>query len=91
MTTITQEVDRVASKKEKISTAIDLPLSDECKRILAYADNEADNLKHRYIGAEHLLLGILREEKCLAAEVLSRRSLKLETLRDAFRNSVKQS
>src|SRR5262245_19120289 len=44
--------------REKVSTSIDLPLSMECKRILAYAEEEAELLFHRHIGTEHLLLGI---------------------------------
>ena len=65
-----------------MSTSIDLPLSDECKRILAYAAEEAERLNHRHIGTEHLLLGILREEKCLAAKILQERGLRLNTIRE---------
>jgi ATP-dependent Clp protease ATP-binding subunit ClpC len=68
--------------REKISTSIDLPLSNECKRILAYAAVEAERLKHRHIGTEHLLLGILREEKCVAAEILHERGLRLNAIRE---------
>src|ERR1044072_1412096 len=49
---------------EKVSTSVDLPLSNECKRVLAYAAEEAERLSHKHIGTEHLLLGLLREEKC---------------------------
>jgi arylformamidase len=67
--------------REKISTALDLPLSDACKEVLAYAAEEAERLNHRHIGVDHLLLGVLREEKCAAAQVLSRYGLKLEVMR----------
>ena len=43
---------------------------DECKRVLAYAAEEAERLNHKHIGTEHLMLGLLREEKCFAAEIL---------------------
>jgi ATP-dependent Clp protease ATP-binding subunit ClpA len=56
--------------REKISTSVDLPLSNECKRALAYAGEEADLLGHRHIGSEHLLLGLLREEGCFGAQVM---------------------
>src|SRR5215831_5562923 len=56
--------------REKVPTSIDLPLSNECTRILAYSAEEAERLNHQHIGTEHLLLGILREEKCVAAEIL---------------------
>jgi Clp amino terminal domain, pathogenicity island component len=52
-------------------TSIDLPLSDECKRVLAYAAEEASALNHRYIGTEHLLLGVMREPHTAAAQILS--------------------
>jgi kynurenine formamidase len=67
--------------REKVSVSLDLPLSNECRRILACAAEEAERLNHRYIGVEHLLLGVLREEKCVAAQVLSRHGLKLEVMR----------
>ena len=67
--------------REKVPTSIDLPLSNECKRILAYAAEEAELLLHRHIGTEHLLLGICREERCAAAEVLQQFGLRLDAIR----------
>jgi ATP-dependent Clp protease ATP-binding subunit ClpC len=67
--------------RSPFSTSVDPPLSAECKRILAYAAEEAERLAHTYIGAEHLLLGILREEGCLAARLLSERGISLEQTR----------
>jgi ATP-dependent Clp protease ATP-binding subunit ClpC len=60
---------------------VDLPLSDECKRVLAFAAGEAEGLGHKHIGTEHLLLGLLREEKCFAAEILRERGIQLDTVR----------
>jgi ATP-dependent Clp protease ATP-binding subunit ClpA len=54
----------------KISTSVDIPLDDGCKRVLAHAAQEADRLNHRHIGSEHLLLGVMREERSRAAQVL---------------------
>jgi len=68
--------------REKISTSVDLPLSNEFKRVLAYAAEEAERLTHKHIGAEHLFLGLLREEKCFAAETLNERGIKLKTVRE---------
>ena len=65
-----------------------MPLSNECKRILAYANEEAERLNHRHIGTEHLLLGILREEKCVAAEILHERGLRLIAIREELARSV---
>src|SRR2546425_4106590 len=84
---IRKEIEGRTTIREKVSTSIDLPLSNECKRILAYAAEEAERLNHRYIGTEHVLLGILREEKCVAAQVLSQRGLKVETVREELARS----
>jgi Clp amino terminal domain, pathogenicity island component/NTF2 fold immunity protein len=67
---------------EKVSTSIDLPMANECKRVLAYAAEEAERLNHRYIGTEHLLLGMLREEKCVATEILRQCGMRLNVIRE---------
>ena len=64
---------------EIIPTTVDLPLSHECKRVLAYAAEEAARLKHVHTGAGHLLFGLLREEKSLAATILREQGLELGT------------
>jgi ATP-dependent Clp protease ATP-binding subunit ClpC len=79
---IKKEIEGRTVIREKVSTSIDLPLSAECKRILAYSADEAERLRHRHIGTEHLLLGILREDKCLAAEILHERGLRLSVIRE---------
>jgi ATP-dependent Clp protease ATP-binding subunit ClpC len=58
--------------REKLSTSVDLPLSNECNRVLAYAAEEAERLLHKHVGTEHLLLGLLRDEKCFSAEEAER-------------------
>jgi ATP-dependent Clp protease ATP-binding subunit ClpC len=79
---IRKQIDSHTVIREKVSTSVDLPLSDESKRVLAYAAEEAERLGHKHIGTEHLLLGLLREEKCFAAEILKERGVKLEAVRD---------
>ena len=79
---IKKDIEGRAIIREKVPTSIDLPLSMECKRILTFAADEAERLRHRHIGTEHLLLGILREDKCLAAEILHERGLKLTPIRE---------
>jgi ATP-dependent Clp protease ATP-binding subunit ClpA len=66
---------------EKISTSVDLPLSNECKRVLAYAAEEAERLAHKHIGTEHLLLGLLREDKSFAAQILTERGVEIAQVR----------
>ena len=70
--------------REEVPTSIDLPLSAECKRILAFSADEAERLCHRHIGTEHLLLGIFREEECLAAQVLREVGIGVEQAREAI-------
>jgi ATP-dependent Clp protease ATP-binding subunit ClpC len=79
---IRKQIEGRTEIRDKISTSVDLPLSQECKRVLAYAAEEAERLKHKHIGTEHLLLGLLREEKSFAAELLRERGLSLEKLRE---------
>lgn len=64
------EIEARTTKEAKTPTAVDLPLSNESKRTLAYAAEEADRLQDRHIGSEHLLLGLLREKGSLAAKLL---------------------
>jgi len=68
--------------REKTATSVDLALSNECKRILAYAGEEAERLSHKHIGTEHLLLGLLREENCFAAQLLRERGIEIEDARN---------
>ncbi len=79
---IRKQIEGHTTVREKVSTSVDLPLSHECKRVLAYAAEEAERLSHKHIGTEHLLLGLLREEKCFAAEILHERGLRLSTIRE---------
>ena len=60
----------------------ELHLSTATKQILFYANDESRQLKNRHIGPEHLLLGIVREEKSVAAEILFGYGLRLQDVRD---------
>src|SRR5438105_8873015 len=84
---IRKQIEGHATIREKVSTSVDLPLSHECKRVLAYGAEEAERLNHKYIGTEHLLLGLLREEKCFAAEILHERGLRLSAIREELARS----
>ncbi|MFN9969276.1 MAG: AAA family ATPase, partial [Phycisphaerae bacterium] len=82
-----KQIEAHTTIREKVSTSVDLPLSHECKRVLAYGAEEAERLNHKHIGTEHLLLGILREEKCYAAELLHERGLRLSQVREEIARS----
>jgi ATP-dependent Clp protease ATP-binding subunit ClpC len=79
---IRKEIEGRAPLREKISTSVELPLAPETKRVLAFAHEESDRLQHRHIGTEHLLLGLLREERSMAAEILYDRGLRLNAVRE---------
>ena len=79
---IRKQVEGQTAIREKASTSIDLPLSNECKRILTYAAEEADKLSHKFIGTGHLFLGVLREQDCFAAKLLRERGIALEMARE---------
>ena len=66
---VREAVERRVEIKGKVSTSIDIPLSDISKRVLAAAEEEAKSLLHKHIGAEHLLLGLLRIRDSVAFEV----------------------
>jgi hypothetical protein len=85
---IRKEIEGRAPLREKISTSVELPLAPETKRVLAYAHEESDRLQHRHIGTEHLLLGLLREERSMAAEILYERGLKLHAVREEISRSA---
>src|SRR5438445_10090420 len=79
---IRKEIEGRSDVRAATSTSADLPLSHISKRVLAYAAEEGERLSHKHIGTEHLLLGLLREEKCLAAEILNGRGLNLSKIRE---------
>ena len=76
------EITGHMTAKDKVDTSVDLPLSNECRRILAYASEEAERLNSGHVGPEHLFLGMLREEKSMAAQVLYGHGLKLAVIRE---------
>jgi ATP-dependent Clp protease ATP-binding subunit ClpC len=84
---IRKEIESRITIRERISTSVDVPLSQECKRILGFASEEAERLSHKHVGTEHLLLGILREEKSFGAEILQARGLRLSAVREELARS----
>lgn len=88
---IRQQIESVTLMREKIHTSVDLPVSNECKRVMAYAAEEAETLSHPHIGTEHLFLGLLREEGCFAARLLKERGVTLEASRFVVGNPAEGS
>jgi ATP-dependent Clp protease ATP-binding subunit ClpC len=80
--TIRKEIEGRSESREKVSTSVEIPFSAETKRSLQYAVEEADRLLHNYIGTEHLLLGILHEDRSLAATILVDKGMSLSVVRE---------
>jgi ATP-dependent Clp protease ATP-binding subunit ClpC len=78
-----QEKIEETVKKGKAAAAAgpDLPYTSRAKKVLELAMTEARELNHSYVGTEHLLLGLLREEKGIAAQVLNDAGVTLEQSR----------
>ncbi len=66
---------------KNLTQSQDLPYTSRAKKILEFAMTEARDLGHSYVGTEHLLLGVLREEKGLAAQGLLTVGVTLEMAR----------
>ena len=81
---IRKQIEGRAGGREKVSTSVELPLSDEAKRVLTYAAEEADRLLCNYIGTEHILLGLMREDNSTAAALLQEKGLRLTRVREAL-------
>jgi ATP-dependent Clp protease ATP-binding subunit ClpC len=79
---IRKEIEGRTVFREKVSTSVEIPFSAETKRVLQFAAEEADRLLHTYIGTEHLLLGILREERSVAASILYEKGMRLASVRE---------
>ena len=59
-------------RKGKATIALgELPYTSPARNVLEFAMSEAHELNHSYVGTEHLLLGLLRESKGIAAQVLN--------------------
>jgi ATP-dependent Clp protease ATP-binding subunit ClpC len=82
MDQIRKDVEGRSPWREKVSTSLEIPLSIESKRVLAHAAEEAERMLHSYIGTEHILLGLMREEKSVAASILGERGMRLAGVRE---------
>jgi ATP-dependent Clp protease ATP-binding subunit ClpA len=81
---IRNEIEDAMKRRAKGKvTGHDLPFAGTAKRVLELAMSEAHELRHMYVGTEHLLLGLIREGKGIAAEALTSAGVTLEAARAA--------
>jgi ATP-dependent Clp protease ATP-binding subunit ClpC len=83
---IRMEVENIVQSGPDLVTIGKLPQTPRAKKVIEYAMEEAKNLNHNYVGTEHLLLGLLREQEGVAAQVLMNLGLKLEDVREEVLN-----
>jgi ATP-dependent Clp protease ATP-binding subunit ClpC len=81
---IRQEVERLAPQNNGGDRAVigRLPLAPKAKQVIDFSVEEARNLNHNYVGTEHLLLGLLREQDSVAAQTILNMKLKIEVVRE---------
>jgi len=80
------EVEKIVQSGPEMVTMGKLPQTPRAKKVIEYSIEEARNLNHNYVGTEHLLLGLLREQEGVAAQVLMNLGLKLEDVREEVLN-----
>ncbi|MFH1228229.1 MAG: ATP-dependent Clp protease ATP-binding subunit [Planctomycetota bacterium] len=79
---VMDEVERIIKAEPHPAAAGQLPFTPGARKALEFAHEEATHLKHDYIGTEHLLLGLLREEDGVAARIFKNLGVKLDALRE---------
>ncbi|HZN54398.1 MAG TPA: ATP-dependent Clp protease ATP-binding subunit [Candidatus Polarisedimenticolaceae bacterium] len=84
------ELERRNPPREKLSTSVEIPFSEETKKALQFAEEEAERLMHPHIGTEHLLLGLLRLEDSVAGRMLAERGMRLFAVREDAVNIYKR-
>jgi ATP-dependent Clp protease ATP-binding subunit ClpC len=85
---IRKEIEGRTLVREKVSTSVEPPFSEESKRVLNFAAEESERFSHKNIGTEHLLLGLLREEKSIAAEILREYGLQSDMIREEISHGL---
>ena len=75
------EVEKLVRSGPEVVTHGKLPQTPRAKRVIEFAIDEARSMNHRYVGTEHLLLGLLRVGDGVAAQILTNLGLRLENVR----------
>ena len=64
------EIEKIVGTGDNVMLLGEIPFTPRAKKVIEYAIEEARNLNHNYVGTEHLLLGLLREQEGIAAQVM---------------------
>jgi ATP-dependent Clp protease ATP-binding subunit ClpA len=79
-------IEETVKKGKQSGEVTDLPYTSRAKKVLELSMTEARELHHEYVGTEHVLMGLIRERKGIAAQVLADQGLKEDRAREVIRN-----
>jgi ATP-dependent Clp protease ATP-binding subunit ClpC len=79
---IRREVEKIVKSGPAMEPSVQIPFTPRAKKVVELALEEAGNLGHNYIGTEHLLLALLREQEGIAAHVLMALGVRLDEVRE---------
>ncbi|MFH2201730.1 MAG: ATP-dependent Clp protease ATP-binding subunit [Elusimicrobiota bacterium] len=80
------EIEKIVGTGDNVMLLGEIPFTPRAKKVLEYAVEEAQHMGHSYVGTEHLLLGLIREEEGVAARVLENLGLRLDVVREEVLN-----
>jgi ATP-dependent Clp protease ATP-binding subunit ClpC len=78
---IRERIEQQYTGGEKLPDSVDMPVSDDCQRLLRAVARKARKLHEPLIGTEQLLIGLLRQDECQAAQILREQGFKLKKFR----------
>ena len=81
---IRKQIEDRAERGPRIPTSVEVPLSNESKKVLNYAADEAKKSGHKEIGTKHLLIGLLRRKQSMAEQILREKGVDLSAVRQHF-------
>src|SRR6185503_1634772 len=80
------EIEKIVGTGDNVMLLGEIPFTPRAKKVLELAVEEAQNMGHSHVGTEHLLLGLIREEEGVAAQVLENLGLRLDVVREEVLN-----
>lgn len=89
--TLRSDINKLIEPGNKQVQQTKMAQKGETRQVIAYAIDEARKLGHKYVGSEHLLLGLLREGHNIPAQVLSQRGLNLDSVREEVLTLLRSS
>jgi len=79
---VRQEIEKIVGQGDNVTLLGNIPFTPRAKKVLEFAVEEAVNLGHSHVGTEHLLLGLIREEEGIAAQVMENLGVRIDIVRE---------